>query len=349
MTPSPADRLALSIGGSSVVLVVLALVVSQVLGLQHVQAVVWPTDLYTFAQLPPQPIDVALVGSSRTTFGLAPTALDPCLSEAVGRPIRSVNLARVYANMLTEVILVDQLLDGERRPEVLVVEVAPEIVNAHHHEQTYNMATALDVAHVPQCLQTLQSPADLVACARAPLRGVENLAWFLAGGPREVNHLEWMMVHHRGGQFCFGSAACEAHNARFESRLAGRWDARVARILPTVTEERYGTYDLDRSIHMDALEGLVDDTARDGTRLVLLNMPVHASYQAEVPPDADALFRSRMSDLARKHAHVQFVDANTEAWQQRRGLFQDPDHLLAEGARELSLELCDALKDDIRR
>lgn len=337
---TPADRHALALGGWSAGLVALALLVSHVFGLRYVQAVVWPTDLYAFTQLPDAPVDVALVGSSRTTFGLAPTALDPCLSRASGRTIRSVNLARVYANMLTETILVDDLLWGDRRPEVVVVEVAPEILNARHHEHTYNMATSVDLERVPVCLASVRHPDDLVACARAPLRGVETVARFLSGTARDVDHLTWMMVHQRGGQFCFGSAVCETHNARFTRRLGGRWDARLDHVLPTVAAERFASWEIDRGPHHDALQALVADTAAADIDLVLLNMPVHALYQAEVPAAADAEFRQLLRDLDAAHPHVTVFDANTPQWRQRRAAFHDPDHLGAEGARTLSGELC---------
>jgi len=335
----PTDRRAFSILAWVLVLCGLTLSVSHAANLKYVQEVVWPTDIHAFQHMETGPIDVALIGSSRTTFGLAPTAIDACLGREIGRSATTYNLSRVFSSMFTEQGLFRELLVGEKVPEVVVVEVAPEILMDRHHEHTYNMETQASLADLPECLRSVRTVDDLVACARAPLRGIENIALLLEGDYRDVNHLTWMMRYHRGGQFCFGSRACDDHNAAYATRLEPRWRIRVHRILPTVTATRFGSSRVGEGQGHRALLELIGLARDRGVRLVLLNMPVHQRYQDEIPPEADAAYRDYLDEIAETYG-VLWYDANTPAWRGDRESFQDADHLDAEGALKLSTELC---------
>jgi hypothetical protein len=343
---TPVDLRAAAILGWCAVLITLALAVSDRLGLKYVQEIIWPTDLYAFQHIQTGPIDVAILGSSRTTFGLAPTALDPCLSRAVGRPVRSYNLARVFASMQTERIMARDLLVDERIPRIAVVEVAPEILSARHHEHTYNTATQAGLPEVPGCLRDARSGDDLVACARAPLRGVENIAWLLSGQYRDVDHLSWMMVHQRGGQFCYGSPECQEHNRIYADRLNRRWFFRMENVIPTLTADRFTGWRLGGAAGQ-AMDDLIAEASTRGYRLVFLNMPVHGVYQERVPPEDYAEFLAYMQRISAESGAV-FLDANTSEWQGARERFHDPDHLSASGTERLSGELCEALAPLLR-
>lgn len=321
------------------VVLALALLVSDALDLKYSQEIVWPTDLYAFQRIDTGPIDVALIGSSRTTFGLAPTAIDACLSEKLGRPTTTYNLARVFASMATERSVAEALLVGPRVPKLAVVEIAPEILADRHHEHTYNTAHEAGLSEVPTCLSMVRSADDLVACARPPLRGVENLAWLLSGERADINHLNWMMLHQRGGQFCFGSSVCQEHNQRFEGPLQNRWQMRVERVLPTLTEERFGDWQITDGQGHSALLGLLAAAREQGYDLLLVNMPVHQRYQDEIPPADYAAYLDYIEGFSAQHG-VPIFDANTPQWNQARERFYDPDHLSSSGALRLSQELC---------
>lgn len=336
---SPTDRRSAAILGWCAAVLGLALVVSQALGLKYSQEIVWPTDLYAFQRIETGPIDVALIGSSRTTFGLAPTAIDPCLSEKLGRPTTTYNLARVFASMATERSVAEALLVGPRVPKLAVVEIAPEILADRHHEHAYNTASEAGLGEVPSCLAMASSADDLVACARPPLRGVENLAWLLSGERADINHLNWMMIHQRGGQFCFGSSACQEHNQRFEGPLHNRWEMRVERVLPTLTEDRFGDWQISEGQGHTALLDLIEASRAGGYDLLLMNMPVHQIYQDEIPAADYAAYLDYIEGIATEYG-VQIFDANTPEWNQDRDRFYDPDHLSSSGAQRLSQELC---------
>ena len=345
MTPGGRDRAASARGAAVLAWIALgaayALALSEAAGLKYLQEIIWPTALYTYERAALGGVDVALVGSSRASFGLAPTALDPCLQERLGRPIRSVNISRVYADIITERILVRDLLEASP-PEVLVVEMAPEILNNRHHEATLNMAWNAGWQDTPACLRGARGSGELGVCARPLFRGVENLAQLIHGGYREDDHLSWMMLHHRGGQFCYGSAACEAHNADYRGALSWRWAARAHERLLDITEERFGDWAVgEGDAHAYLLDLLAWAEAAD-VAVRLVNMPVHALYQERVPPAAQATFAAYLDDLTRDRP-ADWYDANTPAWNAAEGIWIDPDHLDPVGAERLSRELCEAV------
>ncbi len=345
---SPIDRRAAAILGWCAAILGLALTVSDALGLKYSQEIVWPTDLTAFQHIETGPIDVALIGSSRTTFGLAPTAIDACLSDTLARPTTTYNLARVFASMATERSVARDLLVGEHIPALAVVEIAPEILAARHHEHTYNTASQVDLADVPACLSMVRSADDLIACSRAPVRGVENLAWLLSGERADINHLNWMMIHQRGGQFCFGSAVCEEHNRRFEGPLRNRWQMRIERILPTLTEERFGDWRIGAGQGHEALLELIAESRERGYDLLLVNMPVHQVYLDEIPPEDYAAYLDYITALSEEHG-VPIFDANTPQWNHARDRFYDPDHLSSSGALLLSRALCARIAPMLRK
>ncbi len=110
-------------------------------GLKYVQGVIWPSDLNTFRHLPTDvPIDVAILGSSRASFDLPPSALDRCLGEKLGRPTRTVNLARAYANSSTLRSIAADLLVGPRTPKLVLLALEAESLDAHNPQNASYVA-----------------------------------------------------------------------------------------------------------------------------------------------------------------------------------------------------------------
>ena len=66
-------------------------------GLKYVQGIIWPTDLHSFRlmEIPPDSVDVVVMGSSRASFAITPSSLDLCLGRELGRPTRTYNLDNV--------------------------------------------------------------------------------------------------------------------------------------------------------------------------------------------------------------------------------------------------------------
>ena len=173
-------------------------------------------------------------------------------------------------------------------------------------------------------------------------------AWLLSGERADINHLNWMMIHQRGGQFCFGSAVCEEHNRRFEGPLRNRWQMRIERILPTLTEERFGDWRIGAGQGHEALLELIAESRERGYDLLLVNMPVHQVYRDEIPPEDYAAYLDYITALSEEHG-VPIFDANTPQWNHARDRFYDPDHLSSSGALLLSRALCARIAPMLRK
>ncbi|GDX82639.1 hypothetical protein LBMAG42_44500 [Deltaproteobacteria bacterium] len=325
----------------------LAGVATEALGLKYVQEVEWPTDLFATAALRrPAGIDVAIVGSSRSHYGFAPTAIDACLSARLNRPTQTVSSNRLAASTYATDIVARDLFSGERAPRVLVIEVAPESLNANHFELDYNVASSADVRDVPECVAAAVSgPPALAACARPLVRGVENLAFFLHRPLTEHDHVTWMALFAGGGQYCFGTPACEARNAEYDQRHAGRWQTRIERVLPKVRAERFVDYQVGSGLPSAHFVAMLDRARADGVTPLVVNLPVSATYQAEVPVEAYAAYLAWVAPTTAAHGG-RFLNLNMPDWQERPE-YLDPDHLNGKGALRLSQRLCDEVADSL--
>jgi hypothetical protein len=317
------------------------------LHLEGVQAITWPTDLATLHAVDRHaPVDVAVVGSSRAHYALPPSALDACLSTALGRPTETVAVNRMRASGWALDLAVRDELTGPLRPRTLVVEVSPEMLSDHPFDLASNVVAAAHTRDVPACLgAALDGDLPAATCARPLTRGVENLAFTLARPWSDHAHLTWMALHHGGGQYCYDDAACLARNGTYDAENAARWESRAARVLPQVASERFRDWALDGGLAARHVETLLERARADGQRVMLVNLPVSAAYQAQVPPAAYATTLAWVRAAAERHGAT-FLDANTPAWQADRTRFLDPDHLNAAGAAVLSREVCAALVDD---
>jgi hypothetical protein len=325
------DRRALAVLGWIAALVGATNGVAHAAGLRWLEEVAWPSDLYTFDQLDPAPIDVAVVGSSRSHFGLPPSALDLCLGEALGRRTRTVGLNRLTANGFAEDVVARELL-ADPAPRVLVVEVAPETLAASHFEGAYNVASTAALRDVPECL----AHGYGAGCARPLFRGVENVAQLFDRPFDDRDHVAWMMTYAGGGQYCYDDDACRARNAEYDHRKRGRWQARMDTLIPSVRAGRFADYDVASGISVAHFRALLARSASQGVEVVVVNPPVARVYQDQIPPEVYATYLAAMAPLGER-----FVDLNTPAWQGDRAAFLDPDHLNSVGAEKLARELCE--------
>lgn len=319
-----------------------ALVLTSARGLEWARRVAWPTDLYAFQQVDHGPIDVAVVGASRVSFGVPPTALDEELATRIGRATRSVNLSRDYASMFAERAIAHSLLRGRTLPRVAVVEVAPETVNSLHHRNESNMAQHVEFATMWSCFGAAETQEGWAGCTRPLFRGIERLANHFAGRVDYRTDIEWLLLFHGGGQYCYGSVQCDRYNETYERDPEGRWETRLARVKPKIRPQRYSRVRIGSGIAHDSLLGLCDWGKENGVEIVLLNMPVHRAYQSEIPADVYAEYLDYMAAIARDE-EVLFLDANTADWWDRQDLFLDLDHLNHVGARSLATDVADAV------
>jgi hypothetical protein len=329
----------LGVIASGLALTTLATALADASGLKYAQRFVWPTDTYAFEHGSIEGVDVAMVGSSRVGFDLAPTAIDACLGEAIGRPTRSVNLARRYATAFSVEMIARDLLDGARRPKVLLFGVEPEAMNARNHQSAENTPSHASLTRVPTALVEARSWSEMAGALRTLGRGPENVAAYVAGASDTDPRLRWLMLYMGGGAWCFHSDECTTQNERQMRVESTRWDIRVAEWIPEITEERFTRFEVGSGINHDAMVRLVAWARANDVTLALVDMPLHPIFRHEIPDAVDAEYQRYLDALAAQW-DLALYRPDTTALAADRAAWVDPDHLSPTGALVFSEAVC---------
>lgn len=309
------------------------------LGLKYIQGVIWPTDLYTFQHMPLNPIDVAVIGSSRASFALSPSALDGCLSQGLGRETTSINLARTFSTAFTADVIAHDLLSEERQPKVLLLGVGPEFFNENNHQMAASVAANSSVNDLPQTLRHAQGLTGVTAALWPLVRGGESLSIFLSGRHETERHLRWMMLHHGGGQYCYGTKGCVESNSNLERNLAGHWNIATNNMLPRIHEERFKNYVVGDGLVHDRMMSLIDWSTTHNVTLAIIRLPLHDIFLRRIPLEAAQSNEAYLRRLETEHG-VPVLNGSSPQWSQRRLDYIDPDHLSARASLKFSEHVC---------
>jgi hypothetical protein len=76
-----------------------------------------------------RPVTVVMVGSSRTGYGLRASLLEDQLRADLGRPVVAFNFGIPAAGPVTQLLYVKRLLDRGVRPDLLLVEILPPLLD----------------------------------------------------------------------------------------------------------------------------------------------------------------------------------------------------------------------------
>jgi hypothetical protein len=317
-------------------------------GLKYVQGIIWPTDLHSFRlmEIPPDSVDVVVMGSSRASFAITPSSLDLCLGRELGRPTRTYNLARTFATARSAHRLSQDLLTEEREPRVLLLATGPEFFDEANHRTEPDLRAHIDLQDIPMEAAHVSNLEEFFALTHPLLDGVERASLYLAQRHDDA-HLRWMMTHHRGGQFCetadprsLDGEACSENNRAIEELLHEEWYG--ARFM----EERFADYEVGTGpVHQHMLQ-LIEWTQSRDIRLVIVEVPLHRDFLDEIPPEIMDRYRSYLDTLVESHG-VRIFRSSDASWSKTRSRFLDPDHLNADGSQRFSREVCQALLDEL--
>jgi len=309
------------------------------LGLKYVQGIIWPTDLHAYAlQAEARALDVAILGSSRASFGLTPAVIDQCLEGRLERPTRTVSLARVFGTGHTMRPIYRDLLH-ENPPKVVVLAIAPEALDDTNPKMATSISGTASLPDVPRELAEARDLREGVAALRPVVRGAETLPFYLAGRHREEARLRWIMDHHGGGQWCAGSAACDQQNDDLEAVMSRRWDESMRTVLGAVRMQHFGEYVAGEGrVHRAMLE-LIAAARADGAQVAIVVMPLHEAFAAEIPEAARARFAATLDLLATEH-DVPVYRPDVRRWARDKRAWVDPDHLARSASLDLSRAVC---------
>lgn len=349
--PDPAQDRATTLRGLGVLFWILVFgavigAVNDALGLKYMQGVLWPTDLSSFEQLPPDPIDVAILGSSRVALGLSPDAIDGCLGQALGRPTRTVNLARAFSTTFAYDVQARELLSGATAPKVLLLGMDPESMNNFNHQLSLNFSSQGDLADIPDMLRGSHGLVEAVSALRPFTRGAESLALYLGQRHKAEARLRWLMLYHDGGQWCFEGETCAGQNRAYLDLLKLRWDLAVRERMPELAGIRFTRYESDGGLMERRLDRLVARARAQGTQVALVDMPLHEAFVGATPEAVMSAYHASLK-RASERLKLPTLTAPAEALRHSRMLYLDPDHLNANGARQFSETVCHALLVDL--
>lgn len=111
--------------------VVVFVVVGWAISLFPVRRIAWVSQMpyrwQLYRRMSPVP-DVVFIGSSRTAWGVDPSHVDPVLTRALGREIRSFNFGVAAGSAVVQRLAVDKILQRHPRPRLIVFGVSPRDV-----------------------------------------------------------------------------------------------------------------------------------------------------------------------------------------------------------------------------
>ena len=343
-TPGAARSTAhgLTVIGVLVMLCVVLTAVGDALGLRWAEPQRWPTDLQAFASLPmaTRPA-VVILGSSRASMGLIPSALEGCGAPASTEAGQVYNLGRAYSTVMEFADLAEHLLVPPRTPTTLMVALDIEAIDENNPYRAGAIRGLHPLSGVVSALGAARSLPDGLAALRTLSRGPESLVRVATGRHRADPRLGWLMRTQGGGQWCTGSPACEEQNLAFKMLMADSWQRVEREVLPQWRSAQTPRWAPGGRRIAAAWLRLQQWAARHDVRLVVVEMPTSAEWKAAVPADVAADYALWVQ------RHV--VDAGIALYRDpagrrsRRADWLDPDHLSDLGAVGFSRRVCTAL------
>jgi hypothetical protein len=291
------------------------------------------------AQHPGRPLALML-GSSRTYYGLRAEALDG-LPGPDGRPLVGFNFGLAAAGPLRQSACLRSLLDEGIRPDLLLIEVLPPLLNEPGRdrlcEENWIFVPGLSATDVGRLTPYVSRPygfgqrwlrSRLVGCQTHRRRILADCAsgWL----PPDTASLARM---HDGGWVSAPQGTVSDEE---------RW-----RETATVREQ-YASAFTDFRIGdgpARALRDLLGLCRRERISVALVLMPEGSAFRGWYPPKMEAALADFLDELRESHG-VTVIDARH--WVADVG-FWDSHHLLPEGAAAFSRRLADEVRRLPRR
>jgi hypothetical protein len=279
-----------------------------------------------------EPRRVVMLGSSRTLVGFKAAGLEGPLGDALGRPAAAFNFGVAGAGPLTELLTWRRLRRDGARPDLLLVEVLPPLLNA---------------SVPPAELNADRLPTDRLRWSDLPL--LERFAH------RPGLRCDWGRA--RLAPFYTQRLALVSRAAPgllpLPARLNAAWELDPSGGLPMTyvdftpavrrralghAREEYRPYLTDFRLGGPACEGLEELLARcrrDGVPAALVLMPEGPAFRGWYPPGACRAVGDWLAAATERHGAT-LIDARE--WMDEDD-FIDSHHLLPEAAERFTLRL----------
>jgi len=278
-----------------------------------------------------EPVDVALLGSSRMRRAVTVMVLEEELAATTGREVTAFNFGLQAGTVPAFHIVARDVLRDRLAPRLLVVGLGVRALNGNNPRYVRtirHMVAPLDLLGPlgPRLTEPPELGAALLALFRAP--GTLMQAWRLGG---EVEGEVAALLARGGSMYEPAVDSPPADRDRVLRELSERTQKRARR----TREKLLVDFDVEGRSRW-ALEQLFELARLRGIEVVVVNLPVTAPFAAAAYQDEQyeqylTVIRSVCSD-----AYVPWLDANSPELRPARFMFHDGDHLNAAGATSFS-------------
>ncbi|MBD2178358.1 DUF1574 family protein [Pseudanabaena sp. FACHB-1998] len=297
--------------------------------------------------------DVLVVGSSRALRGIEPRTLENALISKGYKGIGVFNLGIDGATAKVVNIQLTQILSRPQLPRMIIWADGLRAFNSNRSDITYDEITAS--SGYKQVQENLKNnglnpepiPSNIAVNNSSPTPIVQALnGLFATASKRQEVRTSVVKSYDRATTVLSNSQALIASTmpntvTSIDSKGFVAFDVTFD---PNTYFLKYpqvpGDYDLDyrnfetTGAQFDAFANVVDFCRRNNVELLVVNMPLHATYLDPIRTRYEGTFNQRMEELALREG---FTYLNlSQVLQTQAELFSDPSHLNHQGAIAMS-------------
>ena len=293
--------------------------------------------------------EVLIVGSSRALRGIDPSILEKTLISKGYKDISVFNLGIDGATAKVVNLQITQILSRPQLPRLIIWADGLRAFNSGRTDLTYDeIAASTGYKQLQETLKNNGSNPELASAnntsdakALNPVTQAINTL-FATSTKRPEIRASVVKSFDRNTHMLSNSEALLASTmpstaTALDSKGFVAFDVTFE---PNIYFQKFpqvpGDYDLDyrnfepSGAQFDAFTNVVDFCRRNNIELLVVNMPLHATYLDGIRTRYEATFNRRMEELALREGFT-YLDIS-QAIQNQAELFSDPSHLNKQGA-----------------
>lgn len=297
--------------------------------------------------------EVLIVGSSRALRGIEPKTLEKTLINKGYKNISVFNLGIDGATAKVVNLQITQILSPAQLPRLIIWADGLRAFNSSRNDLTYEEITAsVGYKQLQETLKNTDRNLDPIANQNAiattspsPIAKSFDLL-FTTFSKRQEIRTSLVKKFDRNTHMLSNSEALIA--ATMPSTVTALDSKGFVSFDVTFDPNTYfqkfpqvpGDYDLDyrnfetNGSQFEAFANVVDFCRRNNIELLVVNMPLHATYLDQIRTQYEATFNGRMQELSLREGFT-YLDLS-QAILNQADLFSDPSHLNQKGAIAIS-------------
>ncbi len=291
-----------------------------------------PSRIFAFLRAG-KPVDVVVLGSSRSVQGVIPRVIEEECQSVSGESLTAYNLAMAGNGLSTAAILLRDVISTCGCPEAVLLEMSPRALDQESETVDRALEYHASLGDSAAGLAFVRTPDNIDALGWGLLRGYLNIVLWVAQPPwtelRRGFSAQWL--ERAGSPYAYPDlgrapeSVCDWSKTERLRRLRRSPLGKRASARADITYGGFGERALDGTI----------DLARDcGSRVVVWTSPTTADYAALYRPAEREQFAAVLAGLAgREGVEVFDVEGRQEF---EDGDFLDLTHLNSRGAVKLS-------------